>query len=72
LLPLAVIGIALGIGFFFLAPRLGKNRFLWLILSIVPVVNFVFWYYAAFVTLFAILDKLNALAAAAGSQRREA
>ena len=58
-LPFAIIGIFLAIGNYFLAKRLDANRFLWVILSIIPVVNFIFLYYLIYRVSFAILDRLN-------------
>jgi hypothetical protein len=58
-----VIGLLVGIGFYFVAGRLGKNKVLWLVLSVIPFVNYVFWTYAMFAIVIGVLDRLNALRA---------
>lgn len=63
LLPLTIIGIGWAIGMYFLAPRIGANRWLWVILSFIPFVNFFFFIYASFKIVFAVLDKLEAIQA---------
>ena len=61
-LPFLMIGIPLAIGNYFLARRIdGASPVLWCILSIVPIVNFVFFYYVGYKVLFAVLDHLRAL-----------
>ncbi len=59
-----LVGVPFAIGFYFVAGRIGRNRVLWAVLSLIPFVNYVFWIYAWFVVLLAILDRLNALAPA--------
>jgi hypothetical protein len=57
-----VIGIPIAFGNAFLARRLGKSAALWAILSIIPIVNFVFVYYIAYKVVYAVLDRLAGLA----------
>ena len=59
LLPIVIIFVVFAIGFGFLAKRLEKNVALWVILSLIPVVNYFFWVYAMFITLFYIIDTLK-------------
>jgi hypothetical protein len=53
------IPIAVGVGY--LAKRLNKNVVLWVVLTIVPVVNFIFAYVVMFKVIYAVLDRLNEL-----------
>ena len=53
-----VIGVAFAVGNFLLAKRLDGNRVLWAILSIIPLVNYVFAIYIAYRIVFVILDRL--------------
>lgn len=57
-----VIGIPLSIGNAFIARRLGKSVVLWVVLSIVPLVNLVFFYYVAFRVVYTVLDRLAGIA----------
>ena len=59
LLPIVIIFVVFAIGFGFLAKRLEKNVALWVILSLIPVINYFFWVYAMFITLFYIIDTLK-------------
>ena len=61
LLPLFIISLAQAVGVFFLAPRLGRNRIVWTILTLIPLVNFLFMVYVMFQVIFAILDRLDTL-----------
>ena len=62
LLPLMIIGIPLAIGNYFLARRIdGASPVLWFVLSIIPFVNFVFFYYVGYKVVFAVLDHLRAM-----------
>ncbi len=63
-IPLLVASIPFAIGNWYLAPRLGKNAFLWVILSLIPLVNFFFGVYVAYQVIFGILDQMKATLAA--------
>ena len=52
-----VIGIPFAIGNGFVASRLNRSVVLWVILSIIPIVNFIFMYYVFYVVLIHFLDK---------------
>jgi hypothetical protein len=61
-LPLMIIGIPFAIGNYFLARRIdGASPVLWFVLSIIPFVNFVFFYYVGYKVVFAVLDHLRAM-----------
>ena len=59
LLPFMLIGIPFAIGNYFLAKRIGTNEIIWVILSILPIINLIFMYYVVYKTVYAILDRLN-------------
>lgn len=50
------------LGNYFIADRMGRNKALWVILTLVPLINFVFMYYVMFAVIVYVLDKLNTLA----------
>jgi hypothetical protein len=59
--PLLAFGIPLAIGNAFLARRLGRNVALWVVLSLIPGVNLIFFYCVAYMVVFAVLDRLKAI-----------
>ncbi len=59
LLPLIIISVPFAIGFGYLAKALEKNVVVWVIISLIPLVNYFFWIYAMFVTLLFILENLK-------------
>jgi hypothetical protein len=58
-IPYLVISILFAIGAYHIAGRMGRSKALWVILTIIPVVNFFFYIYAFFAVLLYILDRLN-------------
>lgn len=60
-----VFGIAFAIGNYLLAQRLRANPVLWAVLSLIPGVNYFFAVYVGYRVVFAVLDRLDALAPAA-------
>jgi hypothetical protein len=64
-LPLLVViialWIALAVGNGFIARALGKSVPLWVILSLIPIVNYFFYIYIAYSVVLGILHKLNTL-----------
>ncbi len=56
------VSIPFAIGAWFVAGRMGRSRALWVILTLVPFVNFLFYIYATFAVLLYILDRLNQIA----------
>jgi len=63
LLPYLILSTPLAVGNYYLAPRVGKNRTLWVILSLIPVFNFFFWGYVWYIVAIRILDYLNKISA---------
>jgi len=55
------IGAMVAIGFWFVAGRIGRTKWAWALLSIIPFVNFFFFLYAFFRVLLYGLDRLNAI-----------
>ncbi len=64
-LPLLVVliafWIALAVGNGFIARALGKSVPLWVILSLIPIVNYFFYIYIIYAVVLAVLHKLNLL-----------
>ena len=56
-----ILMLTLAIGAFYLAPKIGANRWLWLILLLIPFVNFFTFWAFAFLVAGRILDRLNAI-----------
>jgi len=67
LLVLVVLWIALAVGNGYLAHALGKHVALWVVLSLIPVVNYFFYIYIAYAVVLGILRRLNALQARLGA-----
>lgn len=53
-----IASVFLAIGNYFIAKRLGKTKWLWALLTIIPVVNVVFLYYMMYQIIYGILDRL--------------
>ena len=60
-IPILLFSIPFAIGNFYLAKRFNKNKILWVILSLIPLINFLFFWYVAYLVLFKVLDALDAL-----------
>lgn len=64
-LPLLVVliafWIALAVGNGFIARALNKHVGLWVVLSLIPIVNYFFYVYIAYSVVLGVLYKLNAL-----------
>jgi hypothetical protein len=60
-LILSVLAIPMAVGVGYLAKRLNKNVVLWVVLTLIPVVNFIFAYVVMFKVIYAVLDRLNDL-----------
>ena len=58
---LLLIMISVAIGACFVARRVGRKPWLWVVLSLVPLVNIFFYIYAAFTVILYVLDRLNDL-----------
>ncbi len=64
---LGALAIAFAIGNGFVAARLGKSVALWVILSLIPLVNIFFFYYVAYAVILGMLRRLNAIADRVGA-----
>jgi hypothetical protein len=58
-LPLFLLGIPFAIGNGYLAPRLQKNAAIWVIISLIPIINYFFAIYVIYQIIFAVLDRLK-------------
>ncbi|HEY3917096.1 MAG TPA: hypothetical protein VGL83_04855 [Stellaceae bacterium] len=58
--------IALAVGNGFIARALGKHVVLWVILSLIPIVNYFFYIYIVYAVVLGILHRLNAITARSG------
>ncbi len=58
---LILTSLPFAIGAFYLAPKMGRNPWLWAIVLFVPIVNLVVIYIFFFLVLGAMLDRLNAI-----------
>jgi hypothetical protein len=67
LVVLGVLWVALAIGNGVIAARLGKSVVLWVILSLIPVVNYFFYVYIAYAVVSGVLRRLNAIADRVGA-----
>lgn len=56
------LAIPFAIGAWLVAGRMGRNRWVWAILAVVPFVNVFFYIYAFFAVLLYVLDRLNQMA----------
>jgi hypothetical protein len=68
-LVLFLVGsIFFAIGNYFIAKRLGKTKWLWALLTLIPGVNIVFLYYMIYQIIYGILDRLPAPGRAAAQE----
>lgn len=63
LVMFSLLAIPYAFGVYYLAKRMGKNKWLWAILTLVPFVNFVFAAYVVFKVIYYVIDALNELKA---------
>ena len=61
LVPLILLTLPLAIGAAYLAPKIGRSPWLWAILLLIPIVNFITMYIFFFLVAGAMLDRLNAI-----------
>ena len=57
--PFLLLSIPFAIGNGYLAARLGRNALIWVILSLIPLVNYVFFIYVAYQIVFFVVDRLS-------------
>jgi hypothetical protein len=60
------VWIAIAVGNGFIARALGKHVALWVILSLIPIVNYFFYIYLVYAVVLGILHRLNAITARSG------
>jgi len=58
-LPMLLIALPFAIGNYFLAQRLNQPPWVWAVLSLIPIVNYLFMLYVGYTVLFAVLDRLS-------------
>ncbi len=68
---LLIFVVFIAIGFWFVAGRIGRTKWAWALLSIIPFVNFLFFPYAFFRVLLYVLDQLNTIVAAAAAAQED-
>lgn len=61
LVPMFIMMLPLVIGVWWLAPKMGANRPLWVVLMLIPIINFIAAYVFFFVIVGAVFDKLNSI-----------
>ena len=66
LIVLIALWIGLAVGNGFIARALGKHVALWVILSLIPIVNYFFYIYIVYAVVLGILHRLNAITARSG------
>jgi hypothetical protein len=66
IIVVVALWIALAVGNGFIARALGKHVVLWVILSLIPIVNYFFYIYIVYAVVLGILHRLNAIAARGG------
>jgi len=66
LIVLIALWIALAVGNGFIARALGKHVVVWVILSLIPIVNYFFYIYIFYAVVLGILHRLNAITARSG------
>ncbi len=62
----SLFAIPFAIGNGYLATRLGKSAAVWVILTLIPIINYLFGIYVLYKVIFAVLDR-NARAGATGA-----
>ncbi len=65
-LPMLLIALPFAIGNYFLAQRLGQQPWLWALLTLIPIVNYFFMLYVAYMVVYAVLDRLPGRGASPG------
>ncbi|HVA13525.1 MAG TPA: hypothetical protein VNF99_09765 [Stellaceae bacterium] len=66
LIVMIALWIALAVGNGFIARALGRHVVMWVILSLIPIVNYFFYIYIAYAVVLGILHRLNAITARSG------
>lgn len=66
IIVVVALWIAVAVGNGFIARALGKHVALWVVLSLIPIVNYFFYIYAGYAVVLGVLHRLNALTARSG------
>jgi hypothetical protein len=66
IIVMVALWIALAVGNGFIARALNKSVPLWVILSLIPIVNYFFYVYIVYAVVLGILHRLNAITARSG------
>ncbi len=66
IIVMVALWIAIAVGNGFIARALGKHVALWVILSLIPIVNYFFYIYIVYAVVLGILHRLNAITARSG------
>jgi hypothetical protein len=66
LVVMIALWIALAVGNGFIARALGKSVPLWVVLSLIPIVNYFFYIYIVYAVILGILHRLNVIMTRAG------
>jgi hypothetical protein len=64
MLPLILIGIPFAIGNYYLAKALRRSVPIWVIFSLIPLVNYFFLIYVAYVVVLQVIRRLGQIASA--------
>lgn len=59
-MPMLLIALPFAIGNYFLAQRLDRQPWLWALLTLIPIVNYLFMLYVGYMVVYAVLDRLPA------------
>jgi hypothetical protein len=63
-MPFVILSIAFAIGNWYLAKSMNRSEPVWVILSLIPIVNLFFFYYVGYVVVLYVIHRLNALSSA--------
>jgi hypothetical protein len=63
-MPFVILGILFAIGNWYLAKSMNRSAPVWVILSLIPIVNIFFFYYVGYVVVLYIIRTLNGLSSA--------
>jgi hypothetical protein len=66
IIVMVALWIALAVGNGFIARALNKSVPLWVILSLIPIVNYFFYIYIFYAVVLGVLHRLNAITARSG------
>lgn len=64
LLPWIIISIPFAIGNYYLAKALNRSVPIWVVLSLIPIVNYFFYIYLAYVVLLHVIRRLGQISSA--------